>query len=143
MICLRNCLYQAMAKLRSALKTVCPNLKRVVRSFCSNGSKRRVWSAGGPDWLVVSSLGVCIVNLLVPPGASVLAGSMQLTSPTRWAFSACKAAQTYSHVCPLSGSQDTALRPHCFLIVPALSLHPLPSLIVWTCLLEFREGPGG
>ena len=87
--------------------------------------------AGGPDWLVVGSLGVCIINLLVPPGASALAGSMQLASPTGWAFS-CKAAPTHSHACPLRGSQDAALRPHCFLIAPAVSLHPLPSLIVWT-----------
>ena len=56
---------------------------------------------------------------------------------------ACKTAQRYCYVCPLRGSQDSALRLHCFLIVPALSLHPLPSLIVCTCLLERREGPGG
>ena len=87
-ICFRNCFCQAMEKLCSALKTICPNLERIVRSFC-NGSKRRAWSAGGPDWLVMRSLGVCIINLLVPTGASGLVGSIQLTSPTWWGFGTC------------------------------------------------------
>ena len=80
-----------------------------------------------------------------PPGSPV-PGILQARTLEWVAISfsnACKTAQRYCYVCPLRGSQDSALRLHCFLIVPALSLHPLPSLIVCTCLLERREGPGG
>ena len=45
-------------------------------------------------------------------------------------FSICKRAQRYCYVYCLRGNQDPAPRLHyCSLIVPPLSLHPLPSLI--------------
>ena len=45
-------------------------------------------------------------------------------------FSICKTAQRYCYVYCLRGNQDPAPRLHyCSLIIPPLSLHPLPSLI--------------
>ena len=63
-------------------------------------------------------------------GVCVLAGSIQLTSPTWWGFSNCKTTQRYRFVYPVREDQDLAPRLHyCFLIVLPLSPHLLPSLI--------------
>ena len=56
-------------------------------------------------------------------GVFVLVGSIQLTFPTWWGFSICKAAQRYCCDYHLTGSQDPAPRLRCcFSAAPPLSL---------------------
>ena len=119
--------------------------------FYSNGSKRP-WSAHGhsSDGLVMRFVADSIINLLVPIG---------LRSMCLWA-----AYSYFSHLVevsvsvkqlkdivmciPWEGNQDFPPRlPYCYLIVPPFLLSLcIPFLLlatVWTCPLEFREGPGG
>ena len=117
----------------NALKIVCPDLEGLVRSFIAmvqSGRHQLVdilligwwWGKGGsasstfgfqPVWCLRAG-GQHTVNFSPPDGG----------------FSVCKTAQRYCYVYPLRGNQDPVPRLHyCFLTVPPLSHHPLPSLI--------------
>ena len=80
-------------------------------------------------------------------GVSMLVGSRELTSPTWWGVQ-CLHSSSKVLLCLLSleGNQDLSrdFTIVSWLLLPCLCIPSLSWLaIVWTCLLELREGPGG
>ena len=118
----------------NALKTACPNLEGVVRSFIVMVQRGRgmlvdILLIGwwGGKWEVGD-----IINLLVPTGSRVyvLVGSIPLISPTWCRFRYLQNCSKILLCVSLRGNPDSAPRLHyCFLTAPPLSPHPLPSLI--------------
>ena len=85
---------------------------------------------------MVRSLGVSIINLLVPislGSACLRAAYSNFFHPVGegWGggFSICKTVQRYCYVYPLRGYQEPSSRLYCFLTASLLSLHPLLFLI--------------
>ena len=111
---------------------MCPNLKGVVRSLTimlQRGCDQLVDSLligwWGGKWESASST-FCSNH----SGVYVLVGSIQLASPTWWGFQYLQNSSKTLLCISLRRNQDPAPRLHCcFLTVPPLSLHPLPSLI--------------
>ena len=88
------------------------------------------------DWLVVRSLGVSIINLLVPIslGCASLRAAYSNFFHSVWGvgggFSNCKTVQRYCYMYPLRGYQEPSPRLYyCFVTASLLSLHPLLFLI--------------
>ena len=125
----------------NALKTMCPNLEGVVRSFIvvfQRGHDQLVdllligWWGG--KWESASStfcsqpvwgLHACGQHKFLPPGEG---------------FCVCKTAQRYCYVYPLRGNKEPAPRLHYFFFW--LVLLSLISICL-DLLLELREGQGG
>ena len=127
-------------------------------SSAGSGSGSRCWGAPPfvalPFWSFqqfqsrdAEGPGVCFTPLIWPQvvswWASVVLKVIKLWPSLEWrmlhqvvnifhllGFSFCRRAQRYCYVYPLRRNQDPAPRLcYCFLTVPPLSLHPLPSLI--------------
>ena len=72
------------------------------------------------DWLVVRQQAVL----------QELCSASSYHPPPGWGLSSCRRTQRYCYIYSLRRNQDPAPRLHyCFLTVPPLFLHPLPSLI--------------
>ena len=134
----------------NALKNVCPDLERIMRSS-GNGLKKRAWSAHGHtyDWLLVRWVGVSIINLLVPASlwsTFLWAPNLNFPQLVRVWVSTKQLSIVGIVLCIPWGKARTQPCSYSivnWLLLPCLYISSLSLLAsVWSCPLDLREGHG-